>query len=561
MTVIDELDERAPSEGLHLLPRGKKAQGRRLIVVSGAKGGAGKSLVASNLALYLATIGRKVIVVDADAAGANLHTFLGVRRPGALAPYQAPMVSFGASETTTLAGQYLDPLFDAPLGVASESASHGREEDIEETTQFGGPIDVAIPGLKLIHAGIDEPIVGQRRRTSSARLLKQLRSLDADFVVVDLGSGTQRSLLDIYLAADLGVYVTLPEPTASENCYRFIRALFARYLTTTAATPADRRLVVEELRALGGTPAPLDLLRALERKASPLVRRVREAMGELTLRLVVNQTRLRSDLELGEWIRSAAKRRLGVGIEYLGYIDYDDTVWTCVRSRRPLLVESPGTKASKSLEKVARRLLALDAGKLNLRPTRTVPPDTLHDLLEVDRGATDEEVRRAHKRAKEVYAPDSLAVYGLFDPLGLEELRARIEEAYDVLLDPARRRPYELSVFSVVEEIVESPEEEEREEERPQAPTVLPETEFTGRLLRALRESQGRDLKTISETTKIGLGYLQAIEADEFRSLPAMVYVRGFVGEFAKCLGVDAEQASRTYVRRYERYLREREKH
>jgi Mrp family chromosome partitioning ATPase len=62
------------------LPAGRRMRKTSLIVVTGAKGGVGKSLLSANLAIYLATIGRKVVVVDADPTGANVHTFLGVSR-------------------------------------------------------------------------------------------------------------------------------------------------------------------------------------------------------------------------------------------------------------------------------------------------------------------------------------------------------------------------------------------------------------------------------------------------------------------------------------------------
>ena len=65
-------------------------------------------------------------------------------------------------------------------------------------------------------------------------------------------------------------------------------------------------------------------------------------------------------------------------------------------------------------------------------------------------------------------------------------------------------------------------------------------------------------LEEISARTKVGLGYLTAIEADDFASLPAPVYVRGFVGELAKFLGLDAAQVSRTYARRLRRAVDER---
>src|SRR5579872_3035373 len=51
----------------------------RFIAVGGGRGGAGKSLVAVNLAVYFAQLGKPVVLVDADAAGANLHSHFGLR--------------------------------------------------------------------------------------------------------------------------------------------------------------------------------------------------------------------------------------------------------------------------------------------------------------------------------------------------------------------------------------------------------------------------------------------------------------------------------------------------
>ncbi len=73
-----------------------------------------------------------------------------------------------------------------------------------------------------------------------------------------------------------------------------------------------------------------------------------------------------------------------------------------------------------------------------------------------------------------------------------------------------------------------------------------------------MRESLGVDLRSVSLKTKVGLSYLEAIELDDFANLPAPVYVRGFVTEFAKFLRLDAAHVSRTYVKRYRRFLEER---
>lgn len=476
---------------------------RRVIVVTGAKGGVGKTLLSTNLALYLATIGRRVVVVDADPVGANAHTMLGVDMPP----------------------------------VAAEA------------------IETLIPGLSLMRMGFDDLIA---RALTRREMFAELFRLDTQYVVVDLGAVADPARLDFALDADISLFVTLPEPTAIENTYRYLRSSFARHLLRLAPS-ADERLKWRELLAeFGGTPAPLDLVRKFEERGDADAKFAQTAMESFHPRVVLNQTRVRADLELGDAIRSAARRRYGTNIEYLGYIDYDDTVWSCIRNRRPLLIESPGTKASKSIEKIARRILAIETGK-QPKPNfnRGVPFESYHDLLEVERGATDEEIRRAYKRVREIYSKESLACYGLFTPQELESARVRIEEAYDVLLDPVRRRPYELSVFPAEPEPVEEESPEIPLDSRPPPPVITPDTEFSGSLLRAVRESLGIDLKDVSQKTKIGVGYLQSIEQDDFPSLPALVYVRGFVHELAKYLRLDPVQVSATYIRRYRRFLNE----
>lgn len=499
----------------------------RIIAVGGAKGGVGKTILATNLALYLATIGRRVVIVDADAGGANVHTSLGLERPA--------------------------------------RTPRGRRGDSQAPASAGIPwatmVETTVPGLRLLDAALDDPTGDAVRTRRRSLMLARLRALDADYVVVDLGASTGHTLVDFFLAADLGAFVMLPEPTAIESTYRFLRAAFARRVRAELQSREERRALATVLAEMGGAPAPSDLVQRLERTRDPLATIVRREMEAFHPRVILNQTRVRSDLELGDAVRTAVRRRFGITIDYLGHVDFDDTVWSCVRARRPLLVESPGTKASKSIEKIARRLLAADGGKGRLVPRANVPVGSHHDLLEVDRGATDEEVRRAFKRAKEIYAREALACYGLFTAGEVQALGVKLEEAYDVLLDPVRRRPYEISVFPPEPDpSVAVPQPAEAGDPRPPAPEITPETEFIGSLLRQVRESQGIELSDIVKRTKISVSYLRAIEEEDYAALPPVVYARGFVNELAKCLRLDAPQVSRSYIRRYRRYLEERPK-
>ena len=71
---------------------------------------------------------------------------------------------------------------------------------------------------------------------------------------------------------------------------------------------------------------------------------------------------------------------------------------------------------------------------------------TLYDVLEVDPASSIDELRAAVDRARETFGTESVAVYALVDEDQLGELRARLDEAAEVLLDPARRASYDRSI-------------------------------------------------------------------------------------------------------------------
>ncbi|OGQ80822.1 MAG: hypothetical protein A2289_21120 [Deltaproteobacteria bacterium RIFOXYA12_FULL_58_15] len=80
------------------------------------------------------------------------------------------------------------------------------------------------------------------------------------------------------------------------------------------------------------------------------------------------------------------------------------------------------------------------------------------------------------------------------------------------------------------------------------------DTEFSGSLLRRLRESADATVQDVADITKIGKRYVHAIEENDFSSLPAAVYVRGFVAEYARALGIDPLMVARSYMALYARY-------
>jgi flagellar biosynthesis protein FlhG len=493
----------------------------RFIAVGAGRGGVGKSLVAVNLAVYFAQLGKTVVLVDADAGGSNLHSHFGLA-----------------------------------AGRSEPDVTHQGTEALRAALA-----PTSVPGLWLLPAAHDAVTPALTLRAGrKARWLKALRALDAEYLVVDVGPGQGDLALDLMLAADVPIAVTVPEPPAIETTYRFVRAAFRHRLRRTLLRDKLRLSILDRALAdMGMLPPPIDLVQKLARTDKTVAEIAWAEAQAMRVQLVVNQTRVRTDTELGAWMSGLVSRHFGVALDELGHVEHDDTVWLTVRRNKPLLVDSPASKCARNIERIARRVLALTTTKADRPPPAPIPIDepTLYSMLGVTRAASDEEIRRAYKRQREIYATGGLATASLLDGAALGVAQRKLEEAYDTLLDLVRRRAYDLSTFPEPEPEVLSARttrpalaaeqlmlQEELQRE------IGPDTEFTGPLLRKVRESQGLELVEISAKTKIARAHLQAIEDERFEDLPAVVYTRGFLVELAKQLRVDPLHVQKTYLRR-----------
>jgi flagellar biosynthesis protein FlhG len=500
---------------------------KRTLAVGGGRGGAGKSLVAQNLAVYFAQLGKSVVLVDLDPTGANLH---------------------------------------AQFGVTAH-AHPPADDSTEELAK--ALVMTSVHGLSILpgpHDAIDAPM--QLRAGRKSRWLSHLKALPTDYLVINVGPGHGHLAVDVMLAADFAICVTVPEPPAIEATYRFVRAAYRRQLRRAIARDRFRLSLVDRaVKELGRLPAPLELIRLLAKTDRTLAELAWAEAQRMHLYLAVNQTRVRSDLELAGAMSALARRHYGVTLDELGWVEFDDTVWLAVRRCKPLLLDSPTSKAARNIERIARRVVALTTAKAESKeaPLPMLPalatPDH-YTVLGIGRSSNDEEVRRAFKRQREVYATGGLATSSLLEEKDLATAQARIDEAHDTLLDPVRRRAYDLSMFPELDaprEALSVPRPalaaEQLMLQSELAREIGPDTEFTGPLLRKVRESQGIEIAEISSRTKISKAHLVALEDETYDHLPAIVYVRGFVTELAKYLRLDPAQVQRTYLRRM------REKH
>ena len=305
-----------PSRNMVQLPNAP----RMVWAVGGGKGGIGKTLLTSNMAVYLSWLNKKVVVVDMDLGGANLHTSLGV---------------------------------DAPTRTLSDLVL-GRVEDIGELIQ-----STPIRNLHLISGAQDPVGIANMRHMQKARLIRKFREIQADFVLLDLGAGTATNTLDFFLLADQKIVVVTPEPTSIENAYRFIKSAFYRMLRASTPSPYVRQLIEQamDVKNNRGIRTPKDLLTEVKRLSPTDGIELQGKMEQFKISLIVNQVRVKSEAEIGKSILMVCERYFGMAVDYMGYLPYDNAVWQSIRKRVPFLIDAPNSTAVTHLEGILRNLL------------------------------------------------------------------------------------------------------------------------------------------------------------------------------------------------------------
>jgi flagellar biosynthesis protein FlhG len=296
------------------------ARNRRVISIGGGKGGIGKSLISANLGIELARRGKRVVLVDVDLGGANLHTTLGVEVPR----------------------RTLSDFIERKVSCIDEVVT-----------------PTGIKNLGLVSGALDHLDAANPRYAQKMRLLRHVQQLDADFAILDLGAGTSTNVLDFFLVSDHGVLVLVPEPTAVENAYRFVKAAFWRRMRNVAQVFGYEPLLRSVMDG-ASFRSPVELVETVSRKDPEAGANLARQLAVFRPRLVVNQARTPQDADIGRAVVAAWRKYFGLEMDYLGFINYDDEMWRTLRARRPFLLERPDSPAAKAFATVVDGLLALD---------------------------------------------------------------------------------------------------------------------------------------------------------------------------------------------------------
>ncbi|MCK4306357.1 MAG: MinD/ParA family protein [Candidatus Eisenbacteria sp.] len=168
----------------------REEQGLLAIAVTSGKGGVGKTNLVTNLAVLMAEMGRRVLLLDGDLSLANVDLLMGL----------IPRYN----------------LYDVVMG----------RKRIDEVT-LAGPADIRIIPAS---SGVEEMAnLDDYRREVLVRSL-EVMAKDRDVLLIDTGSGIHLQNLRLAQMADEILVVTTPEPTAFSDAYAIIKILSGRRL-------------------------------------------------------------------------------------------------------------------------------------------------------------------------------------------------------------------------------------------------------------------------------------------------------------------------------------------
>ena len=301
-----------------------ESSGKTILAVGGAKGGVGKSVLASNLAVGLSLLGQRVILADLDLGGADAHLLLGVK---------------------TLSTNWNDFLEKKSLAV----------DKILVPTPF--------EGLSII--GGNSSKLGSANLTYSQKMkiIRHLKTLECDYIIVDLGGDTSYNMLDFFLIADQKIVVTSAEPTSFLDTYNFVKVSFYRFLDRFFTEHPGLKGLCKEIRELSigknGGPTLESIFQKVRATDLSAYVKLKLNIEEFHLSIVTNMVESRKDVSIAESMQRLLKKKCFLDVGILGTIPFDTAVRKASRRFTPFIVDNPRCKASNVLNQMLAGILLL----------------------------------------------------------------------------------------------------------------------------------------------------------------------------------------------------------
>lgn len=295
----------------------------RIIAIGGGKGGVGKTIISTLIGICLANMNKRTVILDADFSGANLHSCLDT--------------------------------FNPSLTFKDFLGHHYR--DINRLM-----VKTKFENLHIVSGSPGVLGIGNFSYSQKQKIIRNLRKLKADYVILDLGAGTGYNELDLFLTADDSIIVCHADPLSTQDAYGFIRASLLRKLQRTFHNWPEFISILNESGNLDKGPEIESLESVLDSvpDLNPTWRHlIKDMVKSFRPKLILNMVREDDDMRQAQALRLTLNEILGVVTDVWGTIRFDPNVRAALRQMRPDLLLSPTGLASEDIVRlVSRNIIA-----------------------------------------------------------------------------------------------------------------------------------------------------------------------------------------------------------
>lgn len=269
--------------------------------VGGGKGGVGKSVISTLLAITLSEVHGKCVLVDTDFGGANIHTLMGIKSPA------------------RTINDFINKRFSS----------------LEDTR-----INTDIPNLSLICGASEVLSIANIQYAQKMKIIQGILNLDADNVILDLGAGTSFNVLDLFLVAHKQIVVLTPQPVSIQNAYAFVRnAVYRKLSRQTSQKPSLQSIVKTAMDPKNNMKMQTvkELLDALSASGNPEdIQALKDEIRKIMPILITNMAREQKDENAGRIIKIVSEKYLMIDAVNLCSVAYNQQINAMVSAMKPL---------------------------------------------------------------------------------------------------------------------------------------------------------------------------------------------------------------------------------
>ena len=308
--------------------------------VGGGKGGVGKSVSTVMLGAALAKIGKKVIIIDADLGGSNLHTLVGIRYP------EYTLADFLKKNVSSI-------------------------EDIV--------MDTPVENLKIICGADDILGVANPKHVQKLKIFNHMRQLAADVILIDLGAGSSFTTIDFFLYAPNKIVILTPQVTSVQNAYGFIKSSLYRKLAREFAKSPEILELIERAgfstqgEKLDSMAKLHDAIQCIDKEGGEKLMGI---LSDFHIHLVVNMVRDPKEKNISNIVKSVSKNYLGLEIEDFGIIAHDKTLESNINSMAAFLKTEPNSPSRYNFYDIALNM-AKKSQLVKMEPSINRPAESV----------------------------------------------------------------------------------------------------------------------------------------------------------------------------------------